>query len=287
MVFWGINWPIMKIALTEIPVVTFRVACVWFGGIALLSASALARQDFMPSKRILVPLVLVSMVNVAGWQIFSATGLTYLPAGRGVIIAFTMPIWASLLASFFLNEAFTKRKVTGLAFGVAGLAALIAPDLGGVLAAPEGVLAMLAAALSWAMGTVYLKRVDWNMPTLALTGWQMIVAGIPLGIWGAVQGFDVSLGSLSPIVIWCAAYAIIVPMTFSYWAWMTVVRTSPAALAAIGTLGIPVMGVLSGAVILGETIGLPEISALLLVSVGLAVVLLPKDVFSKSKSSAP
>jgi len=278
MVFWGVNWPAMKIVVAEIPVPTFRVACVLVGGVTLLGVAVATRQTVWPARQIWPALIGVSMVNVALWQVLSATGLIYLPAGRGAIIAFTMPIWASILSSLFLAEPFTRRKGAGLALGIAGLGVLVGPEVAALGAAPLGVVIMVAAAMCWAAGTVWMKRVDWRLSTVALTGWQLLLAGIPIGLWALAIGLETEIGPLSEAAMIAAAYAVIVPMTLCCWAWFTVVKIMPAAIAAIGTLGIPVVGVLSGAVVLGEPVGAPEILALLLVVAGLAVVLIPPRV---------
>lgn len=281
MLLWGVNWPAIKLAVSGIPVATFRVACVWFGGFTLLAVAALARQKVMPDRRLWPALIGVSVVNIALWQVLSATGLIYLPAGRGTIIAFTMPIWASIFSSLFLGERFTRRKLFGLLLGLAGLGVLIGPEIRGIVAAPVGVLAMIGAALSWAAGTVWMKKVDWRMSTVALTGWQLTLSGFPILAWGLWQGLRFEIGSLSPEVLVAAVYAATIPMTFCYWAWFTVVKIMPAGIAAIGTLGVPVMGVLSGALLLGEPVGGQEVAALLLVVTGLAVVLIQPGTLSR------
>ena len=63
-------------------------------------------------------------------------------------------------------------------------------------------------------------------------------------------------------------------MVFCHWAWFSVVRLFPAAIAAIGTLAIPIVGVFSSALVLGEPVGLRELASLGLVCAALAVVLL-------------
>ncbi|MBC7136145.1 MAG: DMT family transporter, partial [Oceanibaculum nanhaiense] len=156
--FWGVNWPAMKLALTGIAPFTFRTICLFVGGFSLLAFALAKHQKIRIDPADLKPLLLASLLNVTGWHLFSAYGLLQVQAGRGAIIAFTMPIWASILASLVLKEAFTLRKFIGLVLGIGGLSVLIGPEMAKLGAAPVGSLLMLGAALSWAMGTIVTKR---------------------------------------------------------------------------------------------------------------------------------
>ena len=69
------------------------------------------------------------------------------------------------------------------------------------------------------------------------------------------------------------AYATLVGVIFCHWAWFRIVAILPAAVATIGTLGIPIVGLFASAVVLGEPVGLAEMLALLLVVGGLAILL--------------
>jgi drug/metabolite transporter (DMT)-like permease len=136
-----------------------------------------------------------------------------------------------------------------------------------------GVVLILIAAASWAFGTVALKRYRFTIPTTSLAGWQMLIGGIPIFIgWALIdRGFDPAPVSRTA---WIAvAYSAIVPMIFCHWAWFRIVALYPAAVAAIGTLGIPVVSVIAAAVIKHEPIGLPEILSLGLVLAAMSLVL--------------
>lgn len=271
--FWGVNWPAMKLAVAEVPVWTFRTICLVIGGLGLLAICRLARMSLAVPRGQIWPLILVSLFNITGWHLFSAAGLVYMPAGRASIVAFTMPLWAALLAIPILDERLSKTTAAGMAVGMAGMAVLVLPDWQGLLAAPLGILFMLLAALSWAAGTVLLKRFRWSISTAALAGWQLLLGGVPVTLGAVIfdRGFD-------PLAVsgtaWAATlYAALIPMIYCHWAWFRVVGIYPAAVAAIGTLAIPVLGVLSSNWALGEAIGVEEVLSLLLVLAGLVLVL--------------
>ena len=272
--FWGLNWPAMKLALTEIPVWPLRSLCLIGGGVALLAISAASGRSLRIATGEFRPLVICTLFNVVGWQLFTGYGVSLMEAGRASIIAFTMPVWAALLGGFILGERTPLRRWFALGLGMSGLAVLMGPDLFKVGKSPLGALMMLGAAISWAIGTVLLKRTAWSLPTAALTGWQLMLAAVPITIGAVILGDAPDPSSLSPTAIGATLYIILVPMIFCHWAWFKVVALFPAAVAAIGTLAIPIVGVLSSALILGEAIGLREILALGLVSAALVMVLL-------------
>ena len=271
--FWGANWPLMKIALGEIPVWSFRSLCLLGGGIGLLVLSGLSGRSLGIPRREIGPLMFCAIFNVVGWHLFSGYGVSLIPAGRAVIIAFTMPLWATLLSSLILGERLTAAKLVGLLLGLAGLAVLIGPDLRVIGSAPLGALCMLGAAASWATGTVLLKRFTWSVGSARLAGWQLLFGAVPVVTGALLIGDLPAPASLSTEVLLATAYVIALPMVFCHWAFFQIVRLFPAALAAIGILAIPVVGVFASALVLGEAVGVRELTALTLVCGALAVVL--------------
>lgn len=272
--FWGINWPIMKIALNEIPVFTFRTFCLG-GGAAGLFAIAFAKR-----MRLGIPhgyfwkLVWISLFNITLWNVFVLYGLSMLPAGRTTILAFTMPLWLVPLSAVFLHERLTGWKLAGLCVGLTGLLVLMGGEWEAMVAAPLGVLLVLGAAISWAIGTLMMKA--WAVPMAAVpfVGWQMILGGLPIFVLAPAlesdRWFVYSAGA------WAAAvYNASVCFVFCYWAWNMLVRILPANISGLSTLMIPVVGVFSSMLMLGEQPGWPEFGALLLVSTALGLILKP------------
>lgn len=271
--FWGGNWPALKIALGEIPVWTLRTVCLFGGGFGLLLLARLSHPTIRIPRADLGPLLLVTLFNIVGWHLCSGYGVSLMPAGRAAIIAFTMPLWAAVLSPIILNERLTAGKMGGLAMGLCGIAVLIGPDIAALKAAPMGALFMLLAAMSWAGGTVGLKRFDWGLPTTALIGWQLVLGGIPVALGALWLESPSEITRISPPVLLAVLYIVAFPILFCHWGYATVVRLFPAVVAATGTLAIPVVGVFASAAILGEPVGLRELAALALVCTALFWVL--------------
>ena len=271
---WGMNWPMIKMGLADIPVWTFRFLCVAAGAVGLLS---IARFNGL---RIAVPrgewprLIVLSLFNVTLWNVLVSYGVKVLPAGRSAILAYTMPLWTVLLSALFLQERLTRRRVAGIALGMGGLGLLLLNELTALGAAPFGALLIVAAALAWATGTTLMKRFPSTLPTLSFSGWNMLIGGIPLAAGSIIlessEWRPIGLSSTIGLV-----YNMIVAFIVCYTIWFKIVRLAPAGVSALGTLMIPVVAVFSGMLILGERPGWSDLAALALVIAALATVLIP------------
>jgi drug/metabolite transporter (DMT)-like permease len=259
-ILWGGNWPAMKAAVAEIPILTFRVICLYGGGLGMYLLARLGGLSFRIPRGQLVPLLVVTFFNITVWHVCSAAGLKYIEAGRAAIIAYTMPLWATLLSVYLLNERLRASTIIGLAVGMLGLAALLLPEWDGLMADPRGPLFMLIAAMAWAAGTVGLKYCRFTMPVVSLVGWQLLLGGIPVLI--AAPFFDRGVDPLSwSLHAWAGTiYAVLVAMIYCHWAWFKLVRSFSAVTVSINSLAIPVVGVVSSTLLLGEGIG-PDVIA--------------------------
>ncbi len=170
----------MKIILSELTVWWFRASCLLIGGLILISLSALSGNRCRLRLGELAPVAICGSFAILGWMVFSAYGVSLMPAGRASIIAFTMPLWATLAAAWVLDERITANKVFGLLLGLLGLGVLIGPDLLILKRAPMGAFFMLLAALSWGIGTVLVKRIAWQLPTLSNVAWQLLFSSVPV-----------------------------------------------------------------------------------------------------------
>jgi drug/metabolite transporter (DMT)-like permease len=269
--FWGLAWPAMKIVLGEIRPWTFRAICLAAGGAGLLALARAGGAALRVPAGDLTPLIITSLINITGWHILSAYGLTLLHAGRAVIIAYTMPLWAILLSRLLLKEHITSARWWALGIGSTGLALLLGPDMQAVGAAPLGALMMLGAAVCWAAGTVLVKFFKWHMPGTLVMGWQLLIGGIPIIVGAILIDPGTAIAAVSWKAIAALIFVVALPTIFCHWAFFMVVQIFPANVAALSTLGIPVIGVFSSALILGEPVTATELIALFLVVLSLGL----------------
>jgi drug/metabolite transporter (DMT)-like permease len=216
----------------------------------------------------------VSLFNITGWGILAMYGLQLMPSGRAVIITYTMPLWAVVFGAVFAGEPITARRALGVALGMVGMLLLVSGELQGMQRAPVGVFYLLAAAVSWAIATVMMRYWPVALPGAALTGWQIVIGGVPICILTLLvdHGPWLPTGASTWLAL---AFNLCITSVFCLWAFTRIATEAPVAVSSLSTLMIPVVGVLSGMAMLGETPRWHDIGALLFVFAALASVLLP------------
>src|SRR6202165_116602 len=155
---WGFNWPVTKYLVSELPVLTMRGLTDIIGA-ALLAAFALAMGQSLRVERKLWPrLMLAALLNVTGWMVLMGLALLWLPASEAALIAYTMPVWASLLAWPVLGERPTVLRTVALVMAFAGLAAIMGGNgFGASKAKLPGIIMALTGSIGFAFGTVLAK----------------------------------------------------------------------------------------------------------------------------------
>jgi drug/metabolite transporter (DMT)-like permease len=275
---WGVSWPMMKLALTEVPVLTFRGLCLFCAGLIVIGLHRALGRSLRVPRHQWRPLLVTGFFNITLWYLATGFGLFYTTSGRAAMIAYTMPVWTVPIGYLLLGERPGWRRLSALALGMAGLGVLIASDVQAFGDAPLGPLLVLGAAISWACGTIALKRVEWEVSTWVVVGWQCLICGLPIFIAAAiVDSGDASVPSLWPLV--AVVFNVLVPSLICYYLYYEIVRIFPTGVATIGILGIPMVGLFGGALILGEPLGWTEFVALgfIVAALGLPVLTRPES----------
>jgi drug/metabolite transporter (DMT)-like permease len=268
---WGANWPIMKIAVLGVEPWMFRAMCTLGGGVGMLALSYAGGHSIQVPRDQLIWLAAVAPFSIAGWMVFSALGVGLMGSGRAAILAYTMPLWAVLFARFVLKEPLTPGRLFGLALGMGAIAVLLSHDFSMIEDSPLGAFFMLCAAVTWAFGAVLFKRAPWRLPVMVIVGWQLVLVGIPVTLVALVSE---PLPTQGDLWAWLAvAYNIGPSGILGFYLWNRVLILLPAGAAAVGSLVVPVIGVMAGALVLGEVIGWREWTALLLVATAIATVM--------------
>ena len=133
-----------------------------------------------------------------------------------------------------------------------------------------GNVMLLAGAISWAVCIVHIRKHHWQLTPLQLMPWQMLLAGVALAVVAAVTE-PASLIDWSPELALVMAYNGPIASAFCFWAYVTVARALPAITTALGSLGVPVVGVLSSTLMLGETLSATKVVGLSLIIGSVAI----------------
>lgn len=273
---WGFNWPAMKVVVSEMEPMRFRTLCLLAGAAGLLGIARLSGLCIRMPKDQWNRMIAISLVNMTGWNILAIYGISLMASGRAAILGYTMPAWSVVLSAWLLKEPFTRRRALGVVLGLGGMVVLLGKEILAVGRSPLGALCMVAAAACWAMGTVMMKRWPVSLPASSFTGWQMLIGVVPILAIAVIHErgtFNPFALSLWPLV--GLFYNILVAFNFCYWAWTRIVLVAPVGVSSLGIMMIPVIGVFSSALLLGETPHWPDYAALVLVVGSLATVLLP------------
>lgn len=274
-VFWGTSWPINKIAMAEIPLFAFRTVCFVFGIPALFALARLAHHPLGVPRRWWPRLALAALFNVALWNLLVPLGILLLPAGRASVLFYTTPAWASLLGWLVLKEPLSRRRMLGVALGLAAVVVLVGGDLEAVLAAPLGVICILSGAMLWAAGAVVMKGFPPGLPNTVLAAWQLVLS-LPIFLAGFLALERDALHPISPAAWAALSYTVAIGFVFGYWAWFRIVRLLPVAVSSVGSLAIPMIAVMSSVWLTGERPGPAELAALALVAGAILAVALPE-----------
>jgi drug/metabolite transporter (DMT)-like permease len=227
---------------------------VLVAGLASLAIARLRGQSLAIPRQHWPTVVVSALLYLALWNVASAYSAILIASGQSAVLGFTMPLWAALISWAFLGEHLNRRIVLALALGVAAVALLMVPGVDAYAKAPLGFFLGLLAAVGWAVGTLILKRGAVNVPATVLTGWQLLISGVPVAI-GAFAFGDGHWFMPSWQSILVIGYIALVPMCVGNVAWFAIVELLPVNLAGLSSILVPVVAMVSGAIVHGEPLG--------------------------------
>ena len=268
---WGFNWPVTKYLIGELPPLTLRGLSGVIGALLLAALAILRRQSLVVPREVRGRLLLAAFLNVTLWMVLMGLALVWLPASEAALIAYTMPVWASLIAWPVLGEQPSLLRTLALLMAFAGLASIMG---GNGIAASEaklpGIIMALTGSVGFAVGTVLSKRRPIYLPPITGAAWQVGLGCLPVAIVGLlVETTD--LEKVTPLGWWLLIYSVIGQFCIAYVAWFAALARLPVSVAAIGTMAVPVIGVVTSALALHEPLGAGQIAALVFTLTGVAL----------------
>jgi drug/metabolite transporter (DMT)-like permease len=217
---------------------------------------------------------LPGVLAIAAPNILVAYAQLSAPTGRIAVVTFTMPVFATIFARVLLGELLDRRRVVGLILGISGLAALAWPLIRAGQFSIGFFLALFSAAC-WASGTVLMKRFPLRSPPLTFAIWQLGVGAFCVTVGMLVFEGLPTVGPLRTSTMLAFAYHALLGQALATVVWFEVVTKIPAGIAALGTLMVPAIGVLSATLLLGERPTAADYTGLILIMAAAATVLLP------------
>jgi drug/metabolite transporter (DMT)-like permease len=246
-VIWGYNWVAMKVGVQYAPPFTFAAIRMFLGAVTLFMILLILRRPLRPPVLGLTALLGLlqtsASVGLAMWALDSGG------AGKTSVLSYTMPFWLLPMAWVALGERPNRVQWMAIAFAFAGLVLILTPwRMHGVFSS----LLALGSALCWAASAIVAKvlRGRHEVDLLSLTAWQMLLGSLPLIL--------VALLAWRSPVIWSGSFVAVVaftvvPATALAWAlWLFVLHTLRAGTAGLVSLAVPLIGVTSAWLQLGE-----------------------------------
>jgi drug/metabolite transporter (DMT)-like permease len=268
---WGFNWPATKFLLGYLPPLTLRGTTGVLGALLLAVLAAIWGQSLRVPRAYWGRLVLAAILNVGCWMVLMGFALVYLPASEATLVAYTMPVWASLLAWPILGERPNLLRVLALLMAFAGLAAILgAHGFAASLAKLPGIILALGGALGFATGAVLAKKFPLDLPPVPTAAWQIGIGCVPVAIGGFLLE-NSNFAGLSSNGWLLLAYSTVGQFCIAYVCWFAALARLPASVAAIGTMAVPVIGVVTSALTLHEPLGIGQIAALIFTLAGVAL----------------
>ena len=265
---WGTNWPLFRIALDELPVFTFRTLVLSSAVIMLTTILLVRRESFAVPKGKWPALILASAMNIGIWNIATSLAVLYIPSGHASVLAYTMPLWVAVLGFVVFGQKLTGRLLAAIAIGAGAVAALMIPNFQSYASAPLGLFWGLLAGFCWAVGTFVVKRTNWSGMGLSLTFWQVLITLPPIALGALVfDGLPTHWPSAKALA--ATIYTGAIPMALGTATWFTLVKLLPAQVAALSSIAIPIVVIVSGILMLNE-----PLSTLQAVAIGSTVIAL-------------
>ncbi|MEO6269427.1 MAG: DMT family transporter [Lautropia sp.] len=251
---WGTNWPLFPMAVREVSVWTFRATALLVSGGVLLAVAWFRGQSLVIRPPHWPVIGMSAVFYLVVWNIASTYSAILIPSGQSAVLGFTMPLWAGLFSWLFLGQRPTGRLLVAIVLGGIAVTLLMIPNFGAYANAPLGLGLGLLSGIGWAAGTLILKRRVIDVPITVLTGWQLLLTAVPVTIGALILGdrdWFVPTWQSIAVIAWIA----LIPMCIGNVCWFAIVDLLPANVAGLSSVMVPVVAMVSGAIVHGEPLG--------------------------------
>lgn len=272
---WGVNWPMMKLSLQQLSPLYFRASTMLIGAAWLFVYVAARGERMRPTGREWAAIAWLGLPNVLGWHTLSIFGVQELASGRAAILGFTMPIFTVLIGAAFFGERITPRVRLAVVCVALAIALLLWHELQRLSGRPAGVVWMLGAAASWALGTLMFRRAHLTLTPMVVTVWMLLLgSGV---LWALALTLEPlpQPATFTPMMWTSLAYGALINYGLAQLIWFGMARDLPPATSAMSVMAIPLVGTLSATVIVGEVPHWQDWLAMVFVMLAIASVLWP------------
>jgi drug/metabolite transporter (DMT)-like permease len=252
---WGLNWPMNKIGMEYMSALWHAALRLGIGCVSMFVLVGLLGKLKTPKKNDLPLVFIMGLLQMGLFTLLINLGLNFVDAGRSAILVYTIPIWVTPMALFFFNEKLNVLKSCGLALGFFGIMILFSPFSLDWTSNETiyGNCILIGAALSMAISICCARNLKWHSTPLELLPWQLLVGTLPVLLIAFIN-------EPSPTIEWnstsilAMTYTAVLATALCNGGIAVVSRRLPSITVSLGLLGVPLVGVISAALILDEDI---------------------------------
>ena len=268
---WGGMYVVSKVVLEVIPPFTLLAIRLILGSMTLGLVIAF-RQKTEFTKQQFIESLLVGLVGYGISLGFQFVGTKLSTASNGALVTSATPAFVLLFAPLLLKEKTTLRGILALTISSLGVVAVIDPrtaDFSSTLFL--GNLSLIAAALTWALYSVLVRRVS-KTADLLVSSTVMFIGGIPSSVlFGIFEVKTQGVGEISIGVIGGILFLGIISTAIAMFLWNFAFAQLPATMASLTFFAQPVVGTLLGWFFLGEKITSLFLFGGILIGIGLVI----------------
>lgn len=272
---WGLGWPANKLGLQYATPAWYTAIRLLAGTLTMFAFVITVKKLSLPKRRDLPLIFVIGILQIALYIYLANIGLTYLPAGRSSLLAYTTPLWVMPATIFIFHEKSTFLHWMGFVLGLTGLFILLSPwELNwqdkNIL---FGAAMLLLASLSWAISMLCARYMHWTKSPLELIPWQLLLGAIPMLIYAYLQEPAMQITWSAPLLV-SLVYTGVIVTGLSYWSGVVINKELPTMIVSLGFLLVPVFSLTVSALFMHEPITWLMISAMTFIIAGLVCVVL-------------
>ena len=271
---WGLNWPMLKLGVSNYPPLSFRSLSMWLGLPFLALVLYVKKVPFKIPVANWKELFLLATTNMLVWHVLIILAVQQLSSGRSAILGYTMPIFSAMIGVLWFGASLKWRGWLGVGSAALGVVLLLWHEFSAISGKPMGVLLGLVAAAFWGLGTQQIRHTRIRVPTLAIVFWMTCMSTVLMSVlafWFEREAW----APPSPIAWNSILYNAFGVFVFAQAAWLSLARDLPPLASTLSVMFIPVLGVFSGAYFLNEALYWQDWAAIALIVLAIASVLWP------------
>ncbi|MCZ8517170.1 DMT family transporter [Paenibacillus filicis] len=259
---WGVNWPLSKMALSYAPPVLFSGLRTLLGGLLLLIV-ALPRYKRLQLKAAWPIYLLSALFNVILYYGLQTIGLNYLPSGLFSAIVFLQPVLVGIFSWMWLGESMYGLKIAGLILGFSGVGMISSGGISGHISL-TGILLALGSALSWALGTVFVKKKSGAVDPIWLVTFQLIAGGLIMTAAGSSLERWTAI-AWTPVFILSLLFISLFVIAIGWLVFYKLIDSGEASKVSSYTFFIPIVAIGVGSIALHERLTYSLLGGMLLI----------------------